>query len=53
VKREWKRFVGPENQALAVPEALDLLDKVLRYDPAERLTARDAMEHPYFSVLKA
>jgi casein kinase II subunit alpha len=53
VKREWKRFVVPDNQNLAVAEAVDLLDKVLRYDPAERLTARDAMEHPYFSVLKA
>jgi casein kinase II subunit alpha len=33
-------------------EALDLLDKMLRYDHAERITARDAMEHPYFDLLK-
>ena len=29
-------------------EALDLLDKLLRYDHRERLSAREAMEHPYF-----
>eukprot|EP01122_Echinamoeba_exundans_P005804 TRINITY_DN1596_c0_g1_i2.p1 TRINITY_DN1596_c0_g1~~TRINITY_DN1596_c0_g1_i2.p1 ORF type:complete len:374 (-),score=86.43 TRINITY_DN1596_c0_g1_i2:98-1087(-) len=52
-RKPWKKFVTPENQHLAGPEALDLLDKLLRYDPAERLTAREAMEHPYFSILKA
>jgi casein kinase II subunit alpha len=30
------------------PEALDFLDKLLRYDHQERLTAREAMDHPYF-----
>ena len=30
------------------PEALDFLDKLLRYDHQERLTAMEAMEHPYF-----
>lgn len=30
------------------PEALDLLDKLLRYDHQQRLTAQEAMEHPYF-----
>jgi casein kinase II subunit alpha len=51
-KKPWKKFATPENQNLAVPEAIDLLDKLLRYDPAERLTAREAMEHPYFGPLK-
>lgn len=37
-----------ENQHLVSPEALDFLDKLLRYDHYERLTAREAMEHPYF-----
>jgi casein kinase II subunit alpha len=51
-KKPWKKFVTPENQNLAVNDAIDLLDKLLRYDPAERLTAREAMEHPYFAPLK-
>ena len=29
-------------------EAYDLLSKMLRYDHTERITAKDAMEHPYF-----
>lgn len=29
-------------------EALDLMDKLLRYDHRERLSAKEAMEHPYF-----
>jgi len=41
-------FVHSENQHLVSPEALDFLDKLLRYDHAERLTAREAMAHPYF-----
>lgn len=30
------------------PEAIDLLDKLLKYDHQERLTAREAMDHAYF-----
>lgn len=29
-------------------EAIDFLDKLLRYDHNTRLTAREAMDHPYF-----
>ncbi|XP_035678411.1 casein kinase II subunit alpha isoform X2 [Branchiostoma floridae] len=47
-KKRWERFVHSENQHLVSPEALDFLDKLLRYDHQERLTAREAMEHPYF-----
>jgi casein kinase II subunit alpha len=31
-----------------VPEAIDFLDKLLRYDHQTRLTAKEAMNHPYF-----
>jgi len=48
-RKPWKRFITPENKHLAVPEAIDLLDKLLRYDPQERLTAKEALEHPYFN----
>lgn len=50
-RKRWERFVHSENQHLVSPEALDFLDKLLRYDHLERLTARDAMEHPYFCKL--
>jgi len=48
-RKPWKKFVTNENKNLAVPEAIDFLDKLLRYDQAERLTAREAMDHPYFA----
>jgi hypothetical protein len=31
-------------------EAIDLLDKLLRFDHQERLTAREAQQHPYFGT---
>merc|ERR1712037_318307 len=52
-RKRWERFVHSENQHLVSPEALDFLDKLLRYDHQERLTAMEAMEHAYFfPVLK-
>jgi casein kinase II subunit alpha len=47
-KRRWERFIYAENQHLVSQDALDLLDRLLRYDHKERATAREAMEHPYF-----
>jgi len=32
--------------------ALDLLDKLLKYDHQERLTAAEAMLHPYFDGVR-
>eukprot|EP00013_Stygamoeba_regulata_P023025 CAMPEP_0177647848 /NCGR_PEP_ID=MMETSP0447-20121125/10516_1 /TAXON_ID=0 /ORGANISM="Stygamoeba regulata, Strain BSH-02190019" /LENGTH=349 /DNA_ID=CAMNT_0019150455 /DNA_START=269 /DNA_END=1318 /DNA_ORIENTATION=+ len=52
-KKPFKRFITPDCKHLAVPEALDLLDKLLRYDHQERLTAREAMDHPYFKPVLA
>jgi casein kinase II subunit alpha len=47
-RKPWKKFVNNENKHLSVPEAIDFLDKLLRYDHQTRLTAREAMNHPYF-----
>ncbi|KNC47594.1 CMGC/CK2 protein kinase [Thecamonas trahens ATCC 50062] len=35
------------------PRALDLIAKLLRIDPAERLTASQALNHPYMSSVKS
>uniref|UniRef100_A0A7N5ZZK4 non-specific serine/threonine protein kinase n=1 Tax=Anabas testudineus TaxID=64144 RepID=A0A7N5ZZK4_ANATE len=52
-RKRWEQFIQSENQHLVSPEALDLLDKLLRYDHQQRLTAAEAMQHPYFyPVLK-
>lgn len=48
-KVAWARFVSADNRAAASHDALDLLDKLLRYDHHERLTAAEALAHTYFS----
>uniref|UniRef100_A0A8C8CN23 non-specific serine/threonine protein kinase n=1 Tax=Oncorhynchus tshawytscha TaxID=74940 RepID=A0A8C8CN23_ONCTS len=50
-RKRWERFVHSENQHLVSTEALDFLDKLLRYDHHARLTAREAMDQPYFCEL--
>lgn len=47
-RKRWERFIHNENQHLVTPEAIDFLDKLLRYDHQERLTAKEALEHAYF-----
>lgn len=51
-RKPWNKFTTEENQALASNEAIDLLDKLLRYDHLERLTPREAMAHPYFDEIR-
>ncbi|GKU98852.1 hypothetical protein SLEP1_g11791 [Rubroshorea leprosula] len=47
-RKPWSKFINAENQHLAVPEAVDFIDKLLRYDHQERPTAKEAMAHSYF-----
>jgi len=51
-KKPWTSFVRHENQHLVCPEAIEFLDKLLRYDHQERLTAEEAMHHPYFNPIR-
>ncbi|KAG8497445.1 hypothetical protein CXB51_008765 [Gossypium anomalum] len=51
-RKPWTKFINAENQHLALPEAIDFLDKLLRYDHQERLTAKEAMAHPYFYPIR-
>uniref|UniRef100_A0A0N5B558 Casein kinase II subunit alpha n=1 Tax=Strongyloides papillosus TaxID=174720 RepID=A0A0N5B558_STREA len=50
-RKRWDRFVHNENSHLVSPEAIDFLDKLLRYDHQARLTAKEAMGHPYFAQI--
>ncbi|KAL3840466.1 hypothetical protein ACJIZ3_025057 [Penstemon smallii] len=52
-RKPWSRFVNSDNQHLVSPEAIDFLDKLLRYDHQDRVTAKEAMAHPYFGQVRA
>ncbi len=69
-RKNWHSFVNSENQRFVSNDAIDFLDKLLRYDHQvrrslrpnirkltrycqERLTAQEAMAHPYFAPVKA
>ena len=47
-KKEWKSFVNENNKYLVNDDVIDLLDKMLKFDPSERIKAKDAINHPYF-----
>jgi len=48
-KKDWKTFITSENKRFCTDLSLDWLDRLLRYDPAERLTAQEAMAHPFLA----
>ncbi|RDA86025.1 hypothetical protein CP532_4708 [Ophiocordyceps camponoti-leonardi (nom. inval.)] len=51
-QKPWHSFVTSENQRFVSNEAIDFLDKLLRYDHQERLTAKEAQAHPYFDPVR-
>jgi casein kinase II subunit alpha len=52
-KRKFESFINKDNRQLCDRVALDLLEKMLVFDHALRITAKDAMEHPYFEKIKS
>lgn len=50
-KRPWLSFL-PKSCAVPSAEAIDLLDKLLMYDHDARLTAQQAMQHPFFDPVR-
>ncbi|KFK34268.1 hypothetical protein AALP_AA5G122900 [Arabis alpina] len=52
-RKPWSKFINADNRHLVSPEAIDYLDKLLRYDHQDRLTAKEAMAHPYFAQVRA
>ncbi|PSC69411.1 CMGC CK2 kinase Cka1 [Micractinium conductrix] len=46
--KPWTEWVTPDNAETAVAEVLDLLSWLLRWEHSERLSAAEAMAHPYF-----
>ena len=51
-RRPWSRFVNDDNRPRVSPEALDFVDRLLRYDHLTRMTAREAMDHVYMEPVR-
>lgn len=56
--RDWHEFPQwrPQDLTKVFPrlddKGIDLMQKMLDYDPAKRITAKDALDHPYFDDLE-
>lgn len=53
--REWKKVIHSLIQVIREkvdPQLLSLINKVMKYDPTERLTPYQALMHPYFDELR-
>lgn len=50
--RPWRCFVDSDNRMLATDDALDLIDRCIRFDHQERITADEALRHPFFDPVR-
>eukprot|EP00009_Paramoeba_aestuarina_P005800 CAMPEP_0201518400 /NCGR_PEP_ID=MMETSP0161_2-20130828/9260_1 /ASSEMBLY_ACC=CAM_ASM_000251 /TAXON_ID=180227 /ORGANISM="Neoparamoeba aestuarina, Strain SoJaBio B1-5/56/2" /LENGTH=337 /DNA_ID=CAMNT_0047916175 /DNA_START=29 /DNA_END=1042 /DNA_ORIENTATION=+ len=51
-RRHWVDFVTDNNKHLCHDAAIDLLDRLLKYDMEERIQSTEAIEHPYFDPVR-
>ena len=46
--KKWDEYINEKNKYLINENALDLLKKLLEIDPEKRISAKDALNHPFF-----
>ena len=51
-RKDLHTLVSRSAKSLANDDAIDLIDKCLRYDHMERITAEEALAHPYFNPIR-
>ncbi|XP_044758546.1 casein kinase II subunit alpha-like isoform X2 [Coccinella septempunctata] len=51
-RKSWQRFVPTETEHLVNEVAISFLEAMLKYDHTKRITAKEALEHPYFLPLQ-
>ena len=50
--QNWNTFIKKKNKDLANEEAISLIESCIKYDHSERITAFEALKHPYFNPVK-
>jgi len=50
-RKPWTAFLAKDCPSPS-PDGLDLLEKLLRYDPTQRFTAQQAMQHRFFDAVR-
>ena len=48
----WGPYIAKYGKGNCPPEAIDLLNKMMEIDHRDRITAKDALKHPFFKQLK-
>jgi len=48
-RRPWSKLITRENESLCTADAIDLIDRLLVYDHAQRILPQEAMLHVYFN----
>ncbi|KAI7137983.1 Casein kinase II subunit [Hortaea werneckii] len=51
-KQSWYAFVDDSNRRFVSDEAIDFLEGMLKYDHTKRLTAWEALHHPYLEAVR-
>ncbi|KNC48607.1 CMGC/CK2 protein kinase [Thecamonas trahens ATCC 50062] len=51
-RRSWLHYRNPKHQEKCTTLGMDLVDKLLRWDHEHRLTARQALAHPFFDPVR-
>jgi casein kinase II subunit alpha len=47
----WTDWRTPKNRHIMTDEAIDLLSKMMKVDPVERILAQDALRHPFLNPM--
>ncbi|OHT14345.1 CMGC family protein kinase [Tritrichomonas foetus] len=48
----WNNYIRKYGKGTCPPEAVDLLNRMMAIDHRERITAKEAMKHPFFKPLR-
>lgn len=48
-KKPFSKFVNSQNEKFCTNDALDLINKTLVFDHSKRISAEEALLHPFFT----